>query len=446
MPRLGIGVIVVISALLQPACGSKGGGSGIPAAALPSGGFDPGFGTGGVVLGNPAGSAGQAFSIAIDSTWMYVAGTENTGGGQWRIEKRNLADGSLDPGFGAAGVVISNPTANGDFPRAIVIDGGSLYIGGVQNVAADPAWRIEKRNASNGAPDAVFGSGTGAITVNPSTTWDNLFGLAVSGGALFAVGYEGNPAPPGTDEQWRIEKRSATTGALDGVFGGGTGIVRSNPGVGQDETNAIVLDSTSIYVAGYQNVSGGDYGWRVEKRDRSTGAFDGVFGSGTGAITSNPGSGRDDEATCLILAGPSLFVAGFHEFSLVSDREWRIEKRDAGTGSLDPAFGGGSGFVTTNVGTVNESPFGLAWDGTDLYVGGWTETNPILDLAWRIERRDPATGSMVPSFGGGGFVTSDPTSSQDQLYGIAVDASFVYAVGLQSDGPGTRWRIEKRAK
>ena len=437
---------LAIVTILFPGCGGGGGGGGAGPGGPSSGGFFPGFGTGGVVLGDPLGPMGNATSIAIDSTWMYVAGSDpNIAQQGWRIEKRGLLDGALDPGFGTGGSVISDPTINFDYAFAIALDGGSIYVGGVQNAGADQAWRIEKRSAATGAPDPTFGGGTGVVTVNPTTVTDTLSALAVNGGAIFVVGYEGNPAPPGTDVQWRIEKRSASTGALDGVFGVGTGIVRSNPGTAQDEARAVALDGTSIYVAGLQHLNSGDYAWRIEKRDRGTGALDGTFGTGSGAVTSNPSSNSYDEAQELSLSGSSLFIAGTHEFS--SDRQWRLEKRDTGTGTLDPVFGGGTGFVTSNSGTVNEAPAGsVLVDGAFVYVAGWYDGTALLDIAWRIEKRDASTGALVPSFGNGGAVTSDPTTGQDHLNGMAFDSTALYAVGYQSDGPGIRRRIEKRLK
>ena len=62
------------------------GGGGIEKRSLTDGALVTGFGTGGVVLGG-----GIAWSIAIDSTYIYVVGEDSSQGAgnkQWWIEKR----------------------------------------------------------------------------------------------------------------------------------------------------------------------------------------------------------------------------------------------------------------------------------------------------------------------------------------------------------------------
>ena len=56
---------------------------------LSSGALVPGFGAFGAVTGDPSTASDVAFSIAIDSTAMYVVGYDcSPGASQWRIEKR----------------------------------------------------------------------------------------------------------------------------------------------------------------------------------------------------------------------------------------------------------------------------------------------------------------------------------------------------------------------
>jgi len=108
----------------------------------------PGFGAGGVVTGNPDRSPDEAHDIAIDSTAMYVVGyhwTTGSSSDQWRIEKRSLADGSLVPGFGAGGVVTSDPSWDDDIAYGIAIDSTAIYVVGSDQSPGDTQWRIEKR-------------------------------------------------------------------------------------------------------------------------------------------------------------------------------------------------------------------------------------------------------------------------------------------------------------
>ena len=56
----------------------------------------------------------MATAVAVDSTGLYVVGFDSSPVGnfdsQWRIEKRDLSDGSLMTSFGTNGVVTSDPT------------------------------------------------------------------------------------------------------------------------------------------------------------------------------------------------------------------------------------------------------------------------------------------------------------------------------------------------
>jgi len=108
-----------------------------------------GFGTSGVVTENPSSADGEwVAGIAIDSQYMYVAGTDRFPGynnGEWRIEKRNLSDGVLGSGFGTGGVVTENPSTGWDDPSAIAIDSTYMYVAGTDNSPGNNEWRIEKR-------------------------------------------------------------------------------------------------------------------------------------------------------------------------------------------------------------------------------------------------------------------------------------------------------------
>src|SRR3989344_7931084 len=57
-----------------------------------------------------------------------------------------------------------------------------------------------------------------------------------------------------------------------------------------------------------------------------------------------------------------------------------------------------------------------------------------------------ADGQLNNSFGTNGVVTSNPASGGDAIYDMAVDATYLYAVGSDSGGTGgrTQWRVEKR--
>jgi len=85
---------------------------------------------------------------------------------------------------------------------------------------------------------------------------------------MYVVGVDESPGPGSGNYQWRIEKRSLTDGSLVAGFGAG-GVVTINPSTGFDMAWGIAIDSTAMYVVGYDESPGpgsGNYQWRIEKR------------------------------------------------------------------------------------------------------------------------------------------------------------------------------------
>ena len=118
---------------------------------------------------------------------------------------------------------------------------------------------IEKRSLTDGGLVSGFGTG-GVVTSNPSTGSDVAYAIAIDTSAMYVVGYDYSPG----NYQWRIEKRSLTDGGLVSGFGTG-GAVTSNPSAGEDWALYIAIDATAMYVVGY-DYSPGNYQWRIEKR------------------------------------------------------------------------------------------------------------------------------------------------------------------------------------
>jgi hypothetical protein len=80
---------------------------------------------------------------------MYVVGYDYSPKYcRWRIEKRSLTDGSLVSAFGTGGVVTSKPSVGWDRAYSIAIDSAAMYVAGRDRSPGeleDWQWRIEKR-------------------------------------------------------------------------------------------------------------------------------------------------------------------------------------------------------------------------------------------------------------------------------------------------------------
>ena len=382
---------------------------------------------------NPSASFDGAQAIVADASGIYVAGRDNSpGNGEWHIEKRDLTTGALIATFGTAGVVKSNPSINLDEVFAISCDATGIYIAGYDRSfgLANSQWRIEKRDLTTGALDAVFGGGTGVITSDQSTSDEEIFAIVTDASGIYLVGDEWFSG--GSDFQWRIEKRDLSTGALITTFGT-SGIIKENFSANYDAPFAITVDASGIYVAGMDDAGSLDNEWRIEKRDLTTGAFIAGFGTG-GVVTSNP-SNFGQVALSLIADATSIYIGGYDMD--VTSAFWRMEKRDLTTGALDATFGGGTGVETSDPSVNNDAILAMTADANNLYVAGYDASPGVSNYECRIEKRDKSSGTLLCN------QTSNPSTSYDEIRAITMDASGIYVAG-QDKSPGNfEFRIEK---
>jgi formylmethanofuran dehydrogenase subunit C len=406
---------------------------------LSSGALVPGFGADGFVTSDPSTGHDAALGIAIDPTAIYVVGCDYSPGNyQWRIEKRSLTDGSLISAFGTGGVVTSDPSTGSDLARGIAIDSTAMYVVGYDSSFGISQWRIEKRSLADGSLVPGFGTG-GVVTGNHSTGPDVAFGIAIDSTAMYVIGYDFSPG----NEQWRIEKRSLTDGSLISAFGTG-GVVTSDPSTGSDLAFGIAIDSTAMYVVGYDSSpeEWDDCQWRIEKRSLADGSLVPGFGAG-GVVTGNHSAGYD-EAYSIAIDSTAMYVIGCDCSPGEWDYQWRIEKRSLADGSLVSGFGAG-GVVTGNHRAGDDQASSMAIDSTAMYVIG-CDCSPGGDCQWRIEKRSLTDGSLISAFGTGGVVTSDPSTGSNLARGIAIDSTAMYVVGRDNSPGDEQWRIEKRVK
>jgi hypothetical protein len=264
------------------------------------------------IVNDPSTGVDEAHAIAVDSGagFMYVVGTDSTAGDEgWRIEKRNLSDGSL------VYATSSNFTTSSDSAESIAIDkdNGHMYVAGTESVSAtDTMWRIEKRNLSDGS--LIF-----VTTTNPSTGLDTPNSIVTGSSSMFIVGRDRAV----DNGEWRIERRSTSTGAL--LYA-----TTSNPSGGMDEAIDIeVHDNKDVmYVVGEESNA-----WRIEKRSLGNGAFVTAFGT-NGAVTSDPSGSADVPKTAVLDKNDdNLFLAG--RDAIPGDGEWRVAKYNAVNGNTN---------------------------------------------------------------------------------------------------------------
>jgi hypothetical protein len=398
------------------------------------GALDLHFGSNGVVRSDPSAYPDRPYAMTADVAHLFIVGWDHLPGqAQWRIEKRSLLDGLLDPGFGTGGFVSSDPSIADDAASDVALDSSFLYVAGVDASDGFPEllWRVEKRRAGDGSRVTGFGS-SGTVITDPGGGLATVPRILVDGQHLYLVG----GTDLGTDSQWRIEKRSLQDGALDPGFGT-SGVVTTNP-AGVDMVHDVALGGASLYLVG-QDDGPGDLQWRMERRSTVDGSLDPSFGT-SGVVVSNP-SPEPDSAEALAIDSSHLYVAGYEDGG--GTLPWRIEKRSRLDGSLEPAFGTG-GIVTSDPSPLWDRPRGIAVDPPHLYVTGTDRTFGNLDWQWRTERRSSVDGSLDLDFGTGGVVTRNPTvNAEDEPWDILVGTSSIYILGYHWQGQA-EWAIEKR--
>jgi hypothetical protein len=400
------------------------------------------------VTSNPSSGDDTLAESVMDTVngYFYTAGYDT----RWIIERRNISDGSLDTSFGTGGQVIEDIAGSAVEKiggMALDLKEGMLYVAGTDTTAGagNEQWRIEKRSITDGSLVSGFGTG-GVVTTNPTSGTDEINDLIVDNitGYLIAGGYDSTGG-----NEWRIEKRSLITGALDTNFQTG-GVLLFNPSGRPEMVSAMAIDEGGgyFYVTGVDD-GAGNTRWRVEKRKISNGNLctaaecGTLFGTG-GAYVDNPTNGGDQPLTIQVdIAGNALFFGGYDNNG---GQQWRIAKVDATTGAAISAFGT-SGIVTANPSANADQITQLALDGKGgyLYVIGTDGTGS--DIRWRIEKRQRSDGSLVSSFGTSGVITINPSANTDPPTGVMIDVdrSLLWAVGGDRSLGATnmQWRYEQ---
>jgi hypothetical protein len=241
---------------------------------------------------------------------------------EWCIQKRSAGDGAPVASFGANGAVAVLATAKSDSDvRTLLVADGWLYVAGFANIDGNHGdWRLEKRNLTTGALDTTFGSG-GVIAEPLSTGDDWPVALASDGTFLYIAGFDSFPG----NTEWRIEKRALGDGSLVTDFGA-SGVLVENPTAGSDEPTSLVVASGNLYVIGWDSTLGSDLEWRVEKRSATTGALVPAFAN-AGVFTRNPTT-TDDVPWAGLTLGAHLFAAGGDWFYPGSGTpgQWHVER------------------------------------------------------------------------------------------------------------------------
>lgn len=264
----------------------------------PDGSLDAGFGDAGVVRGNLFGSFEQASAVALEPDGdIVVAGIAIRGIYTEVAVARYLPDGSPDGAFGLDGRVVAGVDGVDLGAGAVVIDGDGRIVVAGQGMS----WETFQQDLAivrltpEGLPDAGFAP-AGVLMLDAGGDDDALHdAVALPGGGLLLAGESADQM---------LALRLAADGQVDAAFGGG--LVRVLIGNGAVARAAIVREDGSVLLAGTAWADGdGDFAVVALGAD---GTIDEEFGV-AGVLRLDLGS-TEDQAMAAAAGAGQLVVAG----------------------------------------------------------------------------------------------------------------------------------------
>jgi uncharacterized delta-60 repeat protein len=278
---------------------------------LPSGVFDPGFGTNGLLQTTFTGTAGSARAVAVQSNGklVVVGYTQNAATDFDFALARYNSDGSLDPSFDGDGRQTTDFDTHGldqgqDFATAVAIqtDGKIVVVGGSNNPGMTGTRFGICRYNTNGSLDSSFGSG-GKVTVDFAGLFDVATGIVIQSDQKIVVAGRADFVLSGGTVNFALTRLNAN-GSLDTSFGS-NGKVSTDFG-GYDSLEGMMLQSDGkIVVAGgiqtvqewFPSEATADF---VLVRYLSTGGLDPLFGT-AGKVRTDVVAGTADFAHSIAL-------------------------------------------------------------------------------------------------------------------------------------------------
>lgn len=400
-----------------------------------SGTLDPGFGTNGIVITDLGGPSDVAVNIVLqpDGKIVMAASAEldsSFPGFRTPVLVRYNADGTLDNTFGAGGKVAA--VIHGVARAALQTD-GKLVLGGSMNSGFALA-----RYTSSGSLDSSFGT-NGVVVAGESGNFSLLFGD-------LAIQQDGKIVVVGTQETGGHNYPSAIArfnpnGTLDEDFHIKFFDDTDFPGSLQNYPRAVAFQPDGkIIMTGDMISKEGDSNITLGRITTGPDPWlDPTFGTnGHGSVVTPLAGFRQGNGALAIQTDGKIVLAGTTNTGHTPINEDLALVRYNGNGVLDNTLGG-SGMVITDLGK-NEvgNDLALQTDGKIL-VAGKSYSGTASDVLLVRYNRD---GTLDTSFGDGGKVISDLGGS-DSAAGIALqpDGKLLAAGAKDGDAALARYTV-----
>ena len=268
----------------------------------PGGRLDPTFGGGGKVI-TDLGANDYAFDVAIqDDGGIVVAGERRASATDRIVVQRYRPNGSLDPGFGTGGTVLTSFGRRFQSADAVAIGpGGKIVVAGSTS-NGNTSRSALVRYLRNGRLDPSFG-GDGRVTTDVSRSAEQLTDVVVEpDGHIVAAGWAEVSLVPAFDAV-----SYTSDGHLDTTFSD-KGIARLNLSTGPDRASALAVQRDGKLVLVGSASADGRHGWAVARLGPH-GKLDPSFGDG-GVVVTSFGPGFDEADAVAIQPNGKIVVAG----------------------------------------------------------------------------------------------------------------------------------------
>jgi len=429
----------------------------LPSVSASAGDLDPSFGSSGKTTTTffNQGDFSQAVATQPDGKLIAAGGAGIADGTDDFALARYNTDGSLDQTFGVGGKVTTDFFGHIDFANGVVIqpsDGKIVAVGVAVKPVTDhyETYYALARYQTNGLLDPAFGPGgkvtTDVLNMNINQSSSVVFvqaatsvriqpdnKIVVAGGLIDTEAAPGVTPAPLSDFGLA---RYNVNGTLDTGFGAGGKTGRGFFSLSNDTATSLALQADGkIVAAGFTTKNTGNFDEDFAcVRFNSNGSLDSSFGN-NGIITDF--FGGNDEANALVIQlDGKIILGGVADRTGVGGSVDMALARYNVDGSLDSSFGSGGKVLLDYVGHTDVA-YGLAlqMDGKILVAGGAGNNSDIPDFALA---RLNTNGTLDPSFGSGGKVTTDFFGNTDYATALLIQADGkIVGVGVARNALGS---------
>jgi uncharacterized delta-60 repeat protein len=313
---------------------------------------DTGLGGDGIVVRDFGGTEVCTAVAVLPSGRILAAGRSTPG---FVFLARFKPGGALDATFGKQGRKLVPMGANGGVGGLEVLPDGKILVAG-----NDDTKLMVLRFRASGKLDTTFGGGDGSVRLG-ARQQDYGYALAVqTDGRILVGGADWN----GVGEQYRfLVARFTATGKIDTTFSG-NGWTELDWTAGDDEIYGLaVTGSGRIVAAGFasQGPGGNDL---AMTRFKPSGGLD--TGFGVNGRVQTDFAGGSETARGIVRQGKKILAVGY---TAAASGDVVVARYRPG-GGLDPTFGGGDGFVITDIAGAFDVGYALARDHGTAVVAG----------------------------------------------------------------------------